>query len=137
MEKKRKGAKVRIALCVLVLFVILIYALTGFITDLLWFRETGYVSVFLKEIMTKIKLGIPAAALIALLMWAFLSALKKAFLSKGGYTLEPADAKKLRKAGIALSVVLGVVVSAGIIARLWWQILQFMNATDLGIADPL
>ncbi|MBO4881866.1 MAG: UPF0182 family protein [Firmicutes bacterium] len=137
MDKKRKGAKVRIALCVLILLVLLIYALTGFLTDLLWFKETGYVSVFLKEIMTKIKLGIPAAALIALLMWVFLSALKKAFLSKGGYTLEAADAKRLRKAGIALSVVLGIVVSAGIISRLWWEILQFLNATDFGIADPL
>lgn len=137
MEKKRKGAKVRIALCVLILLAALIYALTGFITDLLWFKETGYVSVFFTELWTKIKLGIPAAVIVALLMWAFLSALKKGFLSKGGYTLEEADSKKLRKAGIALSVVLGIVVSAGIIARLWWQILQFLNATEFNIADPL
>ncbi|MBQ2094733.1 MAG: UPF0182 family protein, partial [Firmicutes bacterium] len=137
MEKKRKGAKVRIALCVLILCIVLIYALTGFLTDLLWFKETGYVSVFLTEIMTKIKLGIPAAALIALLMWVFLSALKKSFLSKGGYTLDAADSKKLRKAGIALSLVLGIIVSAGIISRLWWQILQFLNATAFGVADPL
>ena len=137
MEKKRKGAKVRIALCVLILLAALIYALTGFITDLLWFKETGYVSVFFTELWTKIKLGIPAAIIVALLMWAFLSALKKGFLSKGGYTLEAADSKKLRKAGIALSVVLGIVVSAGIIARLWWQILQFLNATEFNVADPL
>ena len=56
MEKKRKGAKVRIALCVLILLAALIYALTGFITDLLWFKETGYVSVFFTELWTKIKL---------------------------------------------------------------------------------
>ncbi|MBR5640631.1 MAG: UPF0182 family protein [Firmicutes bacterium] len=136
-EKKKKGAKVRIVLCVLILLAALIYALTGFLTDLLWFKETGYVSVFFTEIVTKIKLGIPTAVIIALLMWAFLSALKKGFLSKGGYVLEESEGKKLRKAAIGISLVLGIIVSASIISRLWWQILQFLNATDFGIADPL
>ena len=45
--------------------------------------------MFFTELWTKIKLGIPAAVVVALLMWAFLSALKKGFLSKGGYTLDP------------------------------------------------
>ncbi len=138
MEKAKKGAKrIRIVLCVLVLLAALIYALTGFLTDLLWFQETGYVSVFFTELVTKIKLGIPAVVVIAALMWVFLSALKKGFLSKGGYKLEADDAKKLRRAGIALSVVFSIVVSAGIISRLWWQILQFLNATDFNVTDPL
>ena len=136
-EKHRRGAKLRIALGVLVLLAVLIYALTGFLTDLLWFRETGYVSVFFTELLTKIKVGIPVVIVVALLMWAFLSALKKAFLSKGGYKLEDADAKKLRKAGILLSVLFSVISSAGIISRLWWQILQFLHATEFNVADPL
>ncbi|MBQ2218767.1 MAG: UPF0182 family protein, partial [Firmicutes bacterium] len=136
-EKHRKGAKIRIAFVVLVLLAALIYALTGFLTDLLWFRETGYVSVFFTELWTKIRLGIPTVIVVALLMWGFLSALKKAFLSKGGYKLEDADAKKLRKAGILLSVLFSVISSAGIISRLWWQILQFLNATEFNVADPL
>jgi hypothetical protein len=137
MEKKKKGAKVRIVLCVLILLAALVYGLTGFLTDLLWFKETGYVSVFFTEIVTKIKLGIPTAVIIALLMWAFLSALKKGFLSKGGYVLEESEGKKLRKAAIGISLVLGIIVSVSIISRLWWQILQFLNATEFGIADPL
>ena len=136
-EKHRRGAKLRIALGVLVLLAVLIYALTGFLTDLLWFRETGYVSVFFTELLTKIKVGIPVVIVVALLMWAFLSALKKAFLSKGGYKLEDADAKKLRKAGILLSVLFSVISSAGIISRLWWQILQFLHATEFNVVDPL
>ena len=121
-EKHRRGAKLRIALGVLVLLAVLIYALTGFLTDLLWFRETGYVSVFFTELLTKIKVGIPVVIVVALLMWAFLSALKKAFLSKGGYKL---------------SVLFSVISSAGIISRLWWQILQFLHATEFNVADPL
>ena len=136
-EKHRRGAKLRIALGVLVLLAVLIYALTGLLTDLLWFRETGYVSVFFTELLTKIKVGIPVVIVVALLMWAFLSALKKAFLSKGGYKLEDADAKKLRKAGILLSVLFSVISSAGIISRLWWQILQFLHATEFNVVDPL
>ncbi|MCR4804641.1 MAG: UPF0182 family protein, partial [Clostridia bacterium] len=137
MEKKKWGAKIRIIICVLILLGVLIFALTGFWTDLLWFRETGYTSVFFTEILTKIKLGIPSVIAIAALTWLFLSALKNGFLKKGGYVLEADKAKKLRRVGIALSLVFSVITSATIISRLWWQILQFLNATDFGVADPL
>ena len=142
MNRKRNGNKslnnkIRIAAVVIFVLAVLIYLLTGFLTDLLWFRETGYVSVFFKELVTKIELGIPAVLIVALLMWAFLSALKKSFLSKGGYTLSEENGKKLRRDGIVLSLVFSVIVSMGIISSLWWQILQFLHATDFGLADPL
>ncbi|MBQ2217611.1 MAG: UPF0182 family protein, partial [Firmicutes bacterium] len=126
MERPKRGFKLRIAIAVIAVLIAITYALTGFLTDLMWFRETGYVSVFFTELLTKIKLGIPAVLVIALLMWVFLSALKKTFLSKGGYKLDGTDEKKLRKAGIALSLIFSIIVSAGIISRLWWQILQFL-----------
>ena len=137
MERPKRGFKLRIAIAVIGVLIAITYALTGFLTDLMWFRETGYVSVFFTELLTKIKLGIPAVLVIAVLMWVFLSALKKTFLSKGGYKLDGTDEKKLRKAGIALSLIFSIIVSAGIISRLWWQILQFLHATDFSVADPL
>lgn len=137
MEKKRRGNKIRIAAGILILLAAGVYAATDFMTDLLWFRETGYILVFLKEIETKLKLGVPSAVAVALLVWLFLSALKGAFLKRGGYSIDAAGAKKLRIGAAALGLLSGIIVSAGVISRLWWEILQFLNAADFGVADPL
>lgn len=136
-EKKRKGAKLRVVLCALILLGLLIFALTDFLTDWLWFKEVGYVSVFFKEMWTKIKLGVPLFIVITLLMSLFLSVLKKSFLKKTGYSLTESDVKTTKKAGIILSVVFSVLITVATISGLWWQILQFLNATEFGIDDPL
>lgn len=136
-KTKNRGAKLQIVLCALVLLGALVYALTDFLTDLLWFREVGYVSVFLTEIWTKVKLGIPTFIVIAMLMQLFLSLLKKSFLKKADYKLTEEDSKKTRKVGIVLNVVFSVLITVSTISGLWWQILQFINATEFGVNDPL
>ena len=42
--KGKKGIKGQIAAVVLVLIVLLFFGLINFITDLLWFKEVGYIS---------------------------------------------------------------------------------------------
>ena len=57
--KGKKGIKGQIAAVVLVLIVLLFFGLINFITDLLWFKEVGYISVFLKQIITELEIGVP------------------------------------------------------------------------------
>ena len=56
-RKSKKGLSVIIMLIVLICAVIA--ALTGFITDWLWFGDVGYRAVFWKKIVTELELGIP------------------------------------------------------------------------------
>jgi uncharacterized membrane protein (UPF0182 family) len=57
LSKKRTVIK-GIAIAIVVV-IALLFALTGFITDLLWFKELGYISVFLTKLFTQLKIGIP------------------------------------------------------------------------------
>ena len=45
MEQKKNGAKVKVIIVVLILLFGLFMTLINFITDFLWFRELGYISV--------------------------------------------------------------------------------------------
>ena len=43
MEKKKRGSKARWIVLAVIAFLLLVFALVGFITDFLWFKELGYV----------------------------------------------------------------------------------------------
>ena len=56
MEKKKRGSKARWIVLAVIAFLLLVFALVGFITDFLWFKELGYVSVFFTKLLTQIKI---------------------------------------------------------------------------------
>ena len=70
MKKKRTAVK-GIIIAVVVLLA-LFFGLTGFITDLLWFKELGYISVFLTKLFTQLKIGIPVFIVISILAYIYL-----------------------------------------------------------------
>ena len=73
MENKHRKSVIIIIAAVLVILAA-IYALSDFIIDWMWFGEMGYVSVFFTELLTKVKLGVPAFVLSALIALVFLTA---------------------------------------------------------------
>ena len=79
-EKKKGSKKWLIIVAIVVVLAAIVFALTGFITDIIWFNEVGYTSVFLTEIFTKIKFGIPTFIIVSLVSFFVLSILKNNFL---------------------------------------------------------
>lgn len=138
MEKGKKLGKKPIIVIVIVLLALAVYLLTDFITDIIWFNEVGYTSVYLTEIMTKLKLGSPVMIVVSVISYLVLSILKKNFLKKNNMTLNSSkDNRSMRNAGIVISVLLGAFISYIVIYDLWFEILQFFNSSEFGIADPL
>ena len=138
MEKNKRGGKFKIILIGLILLVAVLYKMTDFITDYLWFRELGYTSVFFTEIGTKLKLGIPLFLVLTALGFLFLSILKNNFLKKAEMEIVGEESQKtIRTIIIILSGVFGIVLSITTISALWFQILQFMNATSFNLTDPV
>lgn len=122
----------------MILFILggLFFSLIGFITDFLWFKELSYVSVFLTELMTQIKVGVPAFVIITVLAYIYLSILKASYFKK----IESRDVvspKKLRLLTLILSMTFGAVLAYTLATTLWFEILQFINSSKFGIADPL
>lgn len=135
---RRKSRKPALILAVIVAILLIGYALTDFIADWIWFSELGYVSVFFTEMFTKIKLGVPVFVVSSLIAFAALVTIKKSFLKKNELKLKDASSiKRVNRMAALLSVIFGALLTAGMIPRLWFQILQLIYSTDFGVTDPL
>ncbi len=135
---KKEGSSLKIILLVLLLAVGLVICLDDVITDIIWFDNMGYLSVFFTELMTKLKLGIPAFLIGTLVSVVLLGSIKRDYLKRSGMVIDDEEAKKsVRRLTWLMSAVFGVLSALLITDKLWFQILQYFNATDFGIADPL
>ena len=59
-QPKTPAQKVGIILAIVFVVATILKLLTNFITDWMWFSEMGYLSVFLKKLLTELKFGLPA-----------------------------------------------------------------------------
>ena len=134
MGKHQK--KLSLIILVLVLVVGLFFSLIGFITDYLWFKEMGYLSVFFKQLVTQLKVGIPTFVVITGLVYLYLGRLKKSYFSKIASS-EATDVKKLTKTSVFLAALFGAFATVISVSQLWFEILKFANATGFDITDPL
>lgn len=134
MKKKKMGIKGLII--VILLLIVLFLSLIGFITDFLWFRELGYVSVFLKKLVTQLEIGIPTFVIITLLAYVYLKFLKRGYFKKVAST-DQTNHKRLNLISWGMAIVFAILVTFVSISRLWFEILKFTNSTDFDISDPL
>ncbi|MBQ9973144.1 MAG: UPF0182 family protein, partial [Firmicutes bacterium] len=134
MNKKGTGAKWIIAIVVIAM--LLFFALIGFITDFLWFKELSYVSVFLTKLFTQLKMGIPSFIIIGVIAYFYMKMMKRSYFKKVESTDVPNE-KLLNRAAIGISAAAGAVITFSVVTTLWWKFLQFTNSTDFNIKDPL
>jgi len=134
LKKKRTAAKGLIV--AIAVIIVLFLALIGFITDFLWFKELGYVSVFLTKLFTQLKIGIPVFIVISFLAYVYLKFLKKGYF-KRIESDEITDTKKLNKITWALAGVFSLLVTFTATTNLWFEALKFAHSTGFDITDPL
>ncbi len=129
-EKKEGARRVPRAgkiILVIVLIAAVLLALTTFITDILWFREVGYLSVFLKKPLTYLELGLPIFAVITALAYVYLRTMKKSYLDK----------KSDKWANRLIPVLTGLAIALFCVPRMWMPLLKFANQEDFGLKDPI
>ncbi len=133
--KKKKIGKKGIAIIIL-LAILLFIMLIGWLTDLLWFKDLSYLSVFLTKLFTQLKIGIPSFVVITFLSYIYLKFIKRGY-NKKVESDEIPDNKKLNLITWGLAGVFGAIGTYYAVTRLWFQTLQFLNSTDFDIKDPL
>ncbi len=137
MDAQRKlQRKISFILLLLVLIMGGFFALTRFITDFMWFREMGYIDVFLKQLKTMLTVGIPTFIVVTALLRVYLNHLRKGYFAKIA-SGENTDMKKLKVITLLFSVVAGLIATVTAVSQLWFEILKFLNSTDFNIKDPL
>lgn len=134
-EKKKRRIWPKIAIAVIVI-ILLFFALIGFITDFLWFRELDYVSVFFTKLFTQLKIGIPTFIIVTFLAYVYLKFLKRGYFKKVNSD-EVTDHRKLNLISWGLAGIYGAVTTFFVVTKLWFKLLQFTNSTGFGKEDPL
>jgi uncharacterized membrane protein (UPF0182 family) len=133
-KKKKIGAKgvIIIILAIILIFVLLI----NWLTDLMWFKDLSYLSVFLTKLFTQLKIGVPTFIIVTFLAYIYLKFIKKGYVHRVESDELP-DNRKLNLITWGLAGAFGVITTYFAVTRLWFQTLQFTNSTDFDIKDPL
>ena len=132
-KKKRTGLRVIIAI---VIILGLFLSLIGFITDFMWFRELGYVSVFFTKLFTQLKIGVPTFVVVTFLAYIYLKFLKRGYFIKVSSD-EPVNHGRLNLISWGLAAAYGAITTFFTVTKLWFDFLQFINSTSFGKKDPL
>jgi len=133
-KKKKIGVRgiIIIVLAIVLIFVLLI----NWLTDLMWFNDLSYISVFLTKLFTQLKIGIPTFIIVTFLAYIYLKFIKKGYVNRVESDELP-DNKRLNLITWGLAGAFGVITTYFAVTRLWFQTLQFTNSTDFDIKDPL
>ena len=79
-KKRKLGAK---GIIIIVLLIVLIFVLLiNWLTDLMWFKDLSYLSVFLTKLFTQLKIGIPTFVVITFLAYIYLKFIKKGYVKR-------------------------------------------------------
>ena len=131
-NQKRKGIIALVVIIALIVF----FSLINFITDLLWFQELGYISVFLTKLFTQLKIGIPVFLIVTIGAYIYFKLLKRNY-----YRVVVSDdvdrGKAVNISTWILSIVFALIVTGMSVSRLWFTSLKAINSSDFGFKEAL
>ena len=116
--------------------IMLLFLASKFITDWMWFAEVGYVSVFLKGMITQLVIGIPLFAVTFLVTDIYLRRIKQRYMANVRSDMEP-DRRKLSLITNAVSAAFALLVSWITATSMWYDGLMFTHPTGFDITDPI
>jgi hypothetical protein len=142
--QRRPGiSPVGLVLIVLVVIIAILFSLTGFYTDLLWFRSVDFTKVWRTTLATKVELFIGFGLITSLIIT---SNIFIAFRRRPIYVPLTAEADNLERYRGQLDPIRRYVLAAIALVIFWfagssgsklWQIwLPFKNSTMFGVKDP-
>lgn len=131
-----KKALLKILIGIIALLVI-IGVFSGFFVDFQWFREVGYLGVFFTSLKSRAIIFVPAFVVFFLLIFAYIRYLKNGYLRMNHEVYDKKETALQNKIIFFAALVLSLILSLLFTEVFWYRILQYLNATDFGIKDPL
>ncbi|MDR2163070.1 MAG: UPF0182 family protein, partial [Clostridiales Family XIII bacterium] len=135
----RSGIKklLLIIILVVVIAIIALAALSGFITDYLWFSNLDYSDVFFKQLFTELKIGVPTFLIVTFIGIIYLRAIRRGYKKRVSIASETMGEKGQKRVGNIMAVFASLVVTYFATTNLWFKSLQFMHAKPFSIKDPI
>ncbi len=138
-KAKRSGSgghKGAIIILIIIAVLALLSLLVNFITDWMWFAEMGYVSVFLKKLLTELTIGVPLFVVLVLLIDLYLHRMKKNYFKKI-VSKQVTNEKQLSIYTRIVVAIFSLIIAMYTASKLWFGSLQFTHATKVTLKDPL
>ncbi len=107
-----------------------------FSTDYLWFKEIGYTQTFLTKIKSQLVIGIPLFFILSVLLYIFISKLKKKYDLETGI-VDIKTNKSVRLWIKVFSAFISFLITSNVVSTMWFEILQFFNSEIFGATDPV
>ena len=133
-KKKRVITGVVIA-CIIVIIALL--ALAEFITDILWFSDLGYISVFLTKLFTQLTIGVPVFLALLLVGTLYLNSINKRYHKRLIVSEEKIGSKGQKRMSLGIAAISSLIITVSAVTTFWFTFLQTTNSTSFDIADPI
>lgn len=133
----------QISLIILLIIGAAFFSVTGFYTDVLWYRQLGFDQVLFTKVYAQVGLALAAGIFAALVVGinVFFANRMKPLYAKAAHVNDPLaqvreQLASIRKAVFIVAPLLVGVLAGGAAAGRWEQMLMFFNATSTGKLDP-
>ena len=133
------------SIIVVIILAIVVFSsryIAGIITDILWFKNLGYLDAFVIPIVSKVVIGVSVFVAVFLFLFANFSIAARRIGKLSGiwdyfpHILPEQFSGTIRRMFLVLTVVTSAI--AGYFASLQWMTVQaFLNRATAGISDPL
>ncbi|NLW70554.1 MAG: UPF0182 family protein [Eubacteriaceae bacterium] len=138
MKTKRDNSKVLKAVLIILIVLIILGALfavfNNIYIDILWYTDTGYLSVYLTELFTKLKMG----GILFAGLFVLLSAYFKLLTLSGGSVVKMGGKSFVRKVlPYLIALAIALFASSVITHNLWYDVLEWRNSVPFGETDPI
>lgn len=134
----KKGKVIGIIAAILLAVIFLVAGSSNILIDIKWFDNLGYTDVYFKKFYTVIGLMVPMFIVLFIVIWAYYRSIKKSIgRLKFIREVNVSKDKLEKKIFIFSNILVSLFISFSIARGLWDKVLQFTNASDFGIKDPL
>lgn len=123
---------------ILILCLVFLGRIVQFVINIQWFKEVGYLSVFLTKIFTVFKLMIPVFILSYIGIWLYYRGIRKSILHlKKVVEVNPKKDSTQNKIFVACNLIVSIIFSFGFASTYWNMVLKFINAVSFNLKDPI
>lgn len=134
MNKRGLSKKILLStMAITIVIISLFVSMNHFYVDYLWFQSLGYTDVFMKELVTKIQVGVPLFMISFLFFVLYLNILTTSILKRILQIAFKPDNKLITLS----SAIISFFIAAVTMNSIWYDFLEFKNAVDFKVKDPL
>jgi Uncharacterized conserved protein len=126
-----------VLIAIIALILLFFTSIMNFFVEIQWFKEVGYLKVYLTRVFTKFELGVPIFIVLLIITYGYLTFLRREYTREANIIYSKGQIKGINKIILLISSIVSLLFSAIIASSSWYDILKFVNSSDFNLKDPL